>query len=617
MNDNDKKLAIKISKKIIAEVEKEMENHIGKAKSGEFVKIGADGTPTSHIDYVAEKIVIDILKKQNKTFFLISEEIGELLIGNNIEKQINLREILSKKNLRYDTIPNLVFVIDPLDGTSNAIKEIPSYGISIAVAEIKEGEDVTVNNVELAFIKNFASGNYFEAIKGKGAWLNGKMPKPSNETVLNKITLGGFTKNSTSSASKLIDTARRMRVLGSVVLELSYVGSGKYDAFIDLRGSRIIDIAASKLIVEECGGIVTNNYGEFIDNPLSIYEKVKIVSAGNYELHKEIIDVLNDNESDVIKDIGIVSRVDDYKSMLFSVKIIEFLKNNGITITIESTLAEKLEELKNHPHLNNIIDETKSESPEIQNHLDNLNFDMDFKLLSCNLNEFKCDMAIILGGDGTLLRTQSKMTQEIPIFGINMGTVGFLTEIEVEDTFKTLKEIIKGNYYIEKRSQLRVYHENHRFYALNEVVIMTEQTAKMLHFEVQVDNEIVEEFRADGLIISTPSGSTAYSMSAGGPILDPKVGGFIIIPICPYKLGTRPFIVSDNSEIKIRLLRKGKKAIFVIDGQINEEMEYLEEIKFEKSIKNVNFIRTSTKYFYKKVKNKLTEGGVSSEHRCL
>ena len=102
-------------------------------------------------------------------------------------------------------------------------------------------------------------------------------------------------------------------------------------------------------------------------------------------------------------------------------------------------------------------------------------------------------------------------------------------------------------------------------------------------------------------------------MSAGGPIVDPKVDGFIIIPICPYKLGARPFIVSDNSEITVKLLKKGKSAVFVMDGQRNEEAEYEEEIKFKKSDKNVYMIRTSTKYFYKKVKEKLREGGINKE----
>ena len=159
-------------------------------------------------------------------------------------------------------------------------------------------------------------------------------------------------------------------------------------------------------------------------------------------------------------------------------------------------------------------------------------------------------------------------------------------------------------------------HENHHYSAMNEVVIMTDKPAKMLHFQIKVDGEIVEEVRADGLIVSTPSGSTAYAMSAGGPIVDPKVGGFVIIPICPYKLGARPFIVSDNSEITVKLLKKGKSAVFVMDGQTNDEAEYEEEIKFKKSEKNVYLIRTSTKYFYKKVKDKLREGGIKDNNWC-
>lgn len=198
-----------------------------------------------------------------------------------------------------------------------------------------------------------------------------------------------------------------------------------------------------------------------------------------------------------------------------------------------------------------------------------------------------------------------------------MGTVGFLTDIEVSETFDALDKVLKGDFYKEERSKLLVTHENNTHSAVNEVVIMTSKPAKMLHFEIQVNGEIIDEVRADGLIISTPSGSTAYAMSAGGPIVDPKLGGFIIIPICPYKLGARPFIVSDNSEISVRLLKKGKTAVFVMDGQISEEATYLEEIKFKKSDKPVYFIRTSSKYFYEKVKDKLSEGGIEKQNRCL
>lgn len=621
MNQKDIEICEKIATKIFKNVENLLKDQVGNLKAGEFVKIGADGTPTSYIDIVAEDEVIKILENTDFISYLISEEIGELKLGKGKQETINLTKELDPKINDETKIKNeeakFIFLIDPLDGTSNAIKNIPAYGMSIAVAKVPKGREATLEDVKIGFVKDYANGNFYEAIKGKGASLNGKPMTPTTETDLSKISLGGFTKSKTLAVSRLVDTARRMRVLGSVVLELAYVANGKYDVFLDLRGSRIIDIAASKLIVEEAGAIITNKYGEKLDNRLSIYEKAVVVSASNKELHKKIIKIINNDELDVINSVGIVSRLDEYQSVLFSVKIFETLITKGIDVIIECSLADKLEELKNNPKLDKIIEQTMEESPEIANHIKYLNFNIDFKKYSKKLQEFKTDMAIILGGDGTLLRTQNQMTKEIPIFGINMGTVGFLTEIEVEHTFEALEAILAGDCYKEKRTQLVVSHENQTFPALNEVVIMTAKPAKMLHFEISVDGEVIEEFRADGLIISTPSGSTAYSMSAGGPIVDPKVGAFIIIPICPYKLGVRPFVVSDTSEIRIKLLKRGKKAIFVMDGQIHKEVNYMEEIIFNKSEKDVYFIRINNKYFYKKVKDKLTEGGISTINRVL
>ena len=616
MEDKDIEICRNIAKTIFKNVETLLKGQIGNPKAGEFVKIGADGTPTSYIDIIAENEVIKILENAEFTSYLISEEIGELKLGCGKQEPINLKEEL-KKDIRDQDDAKFIFLIDPLDGTSNAIKNIPSYGMSIAVAEIPYRREATLNDVILGFVKDYANGNYYEAIKGQGATINGEPLNPSKETEIDKITLGGFTKSKTDAVSKLVDTARRMRVLGSVVLELAYVASGKYDSFLDLRGSRIIDIAASKLIVEECGAIVTNRYGEELDNKLSIYEKTVVVAAGNKTLHKKIIKIINNDDLDQIKRVGIVSRVDEYKSILFSLKIFETLLNKGVDLIIESSLAEALDKLKNDSDLDKIVKDTMQATPEIAYYLNDLNWDFDFKKYSVDLNEFNTELVVILGGDGTLLRAQNQIKKQIPIFGINMGTVGFLTEIEVENTFKALDKILEGDCYKENRTQIMVSHENNTFRALNEVVIMTARPAKMLHYEITVDGEVIEELRSDGLIIATPSGSTAYSMSAGGPILDPKVPGFIIIPICPYKLGVRPFVVSNESEIRIKLLKRGKKAIYVMDGQIEQEVNYMEELIFKKSEKEVEFIRLNNKYFYKKVTDKLTIGGIDIINRAL
>ena len=235
MDAQDKKIATDLSYEIIKEVSRAIRPYVGKPESGEKVKMGADGTPTSFIDIVAEEKVVNILKNAPVLSYLVSEEIGELKLGKGTQKSITLTHELRRDDLEEEEIPKFIFLVDPIDGTSNAIKEIPAYGISMAVANVPRGRVATLDDVELGFISNFANGNFFEAEKGKGCWLNNEAVKPSTNINISNMTLGGFTKSGTSDASKLVDNARRMRVLGSVVLELSYVASGRYDAFIDLR----------------------------------------------------------------------------------------------------------------------------------------------------------------------------------------------------------------------------------------------------------------------------------------------------------------------------------------------------------------------------------------------
>ncbi len=278
--------------------------------------------------------------------------------------------------------------------------------------------------------------------------------------------------------------------------------------------------------------------------------------------------------------IGIVTRHDIHRGVELAEEIADFLIKKNIEVFLDRQIVSELRR---------------------------------FHDLSCEIDEMDVDIIITIGGDGTILRTQSLInSRKIPIFGINMGTVGFLTEIAPEETFHALKEVLDGKYFIEERTRLEVWHNRKLAPALNEVVLMTRMPAKMLHLEIKVDEEQVEELRADGLIIATPSGSTAYAMSAGGPIVDPRVDAFIIVPICPFKLGSRPTVVSGSSVIKVRLLREGKKAKAVIDGQYEEEINYMEEVIFSKSKNNAYFVRL-TKDFYKKVREKLIKGGIDLE----
>lgn len=278
--------------------------------------------------------------------------------------------------------------------------------------------------------------------------------------------------------------------------------------------------------------------------------------------------------------IGIVTRHDIHQGVELAEEIADFLVKENIEVLLDPLIVS---EIRRHHNL------------------------------SSNIDEMDADIIIAIGGDGTILRTQSLLgDKKIPVFGINMGTVGFLTEINPEETFHALKEVLAGNYFVEERTRLKVWHNRDLAPALNEVVILTRKPAKMLHIEVKVDDEVVEELRADGLIVATPSGSTAYSMSAGGPIVDPKVDAFIIVPICPFKLGSRPTVVSGESIIQVRLLREGKKAVAVIDGQYEEEINYMEKVVFQKSKEYAYFVRL-TKEFYKKVMEKLIKGGIGSK----
>ncbi len=270
--------------------------------------------------------------------------------------------------------------------------------------------------------------------------------------------------------------------------------------------------------------------------------------------------------------IGVVARFDIDKSVELAGKIVEFLIEKDVDTLIETNLASKLN--KYHD-------------------------------ITSDLEDMDVDMVVAVGGDGTVLRTQGIINQKkIPLFGINMGAVGFLTEIDPAETFTALEQVLAGKYFVDKRTQLRVWHNKELHKALNEVVIMTQKPAKMLHIEISVDDEVVEELRADGLIIATPSGSTAYSMSAGGPIVDPRVGAFIIVPICPFKLGARPTVVPNDSVIKVKFLREGKKAVAVIDGQFEEEINYMDEFIFKKAENYAYFVRLS-KNFYRRVREKL------------
>lgn len=179
-----------------------------------------------------------------------------------------------------------------------------------------------------------------------------------------------------------------------------------------------------------------------------------------------------------------------------------------------------------------------------------------------------CDLVILIGGDGTFLSVaESAVKAQVPIAGFNLGTLGFLTELKKDKIYSSVQSLVKGEFRISERKLLEVNFKNETSLSLNDVVFSKGDIARIIKLRLEIDNVEVTEIRADGLIVSTPTGSTAYSLSAGGPILAPEVNGVVITPICPHSLTFRPFVVPDSSEIKVTLSSDSDNVVITLDGQ--------------------------------------------------
>ena len=220
-------------------------------------------------------------------------------------------------------------------------------------------------------------------------------------------------------------------------------------------------------------------------------------------------------------------------------------------------------------------------------------------------NTHNPDILVTIGGDGTILRALHKCN--IKIFGINAGVVGFLTEVHIKDSIESLEKILNNDYTLDERARLKtILNDKTLEPATNEAVIHTSDIAKMRLYLIQVNEVSVQTMRADGIIISTPTGSTSYAMSAGGPILDPKVDAFIIVPIAPFKLSSRPLVVPSNSIISIKLMEPNRNSVLVIDGQEEYEITPNDIVKFTRAEVPAEFVRFEPN-FYKSIEEKLND----------
>ena len=215
----------------------------------------------------------------------------------------------------------------------------------------------------------------------------------------------------------------------------------------------------------------------------------------------------------------------------------------------------------------------------------------------------KADIIITIGGDGTILLTLEEIDK--PIFAINSGGMGFLSEVESKYAISALERVIKGKYNIEERAKLKVLLDGKRLPdAANEITVQNAKIAKILYFQLFVEGELIESMGADGVIVATPTGSTSYSLSVGGPIMDPAVNAMIIAPLAPFKLSARPWIVPLNKTVGIKLFKKSKESKIVIDGRFAKEVTPENEINVTVSDKKARFIRFGES-FYQMVRLKL------------
>lgn len=234
----------------------------------------------------------------------------------------------------------------------------------------------------------------------------------------------------------------------------------------------------------------------------------------------------------------------------------------------------------------------------------------------------KSTLIISLGGDGTLLRTARALPETAttpPVLSINIGRLGFLSEATLDTLDSKLKQIIAGNYKIDSRSLLTVTLNRHNTkekpitsLALNDAVINQGSFARLLRMAIRIDKLHATSFKADGLVVATPTGSTGHSLSAGGPVVHPKVCGIVITPICPVLLSMRPIIIPDTRKIFIKIETERQdqsvRAALTIDGQETYELDYGDEVTITRAPQSLNLIRTLDRNYYKTLSDKLGWG---------
>ncbi|NDW10026.1 NAD kinase [Dysgonomonas sp. 520] len=240
-------------------------------------------------------------------------------------------------------------------------------------------------------------------------------------------------------------------------------------------------------------------------------------------------------------------------------------------------------------------------------------FGMEFPhVRSFSGEDFNADCVFSIGGDGTFLKTVAAIgKKDIPILGINSGRLGFLADITEDNLNETLHEILQGKYRIEHRTQLELMGMQDLFqgknFALNEIAVLKQDTASMININAYINDEYLTSYQCDGLIVSTPTGSTAYSLSVGGPIMNPNAANFIISAIAPHSLNTRPLVIEDNSIIVLEVESRNRNFLISLDGR-SEVIPTGLNLTIKKSVSTIKLAKRIGHTFYGTLRDKLMWG---------
>lgn len=282
----------------------------------------------------------------------------------------------------------------------------------------------------------------------------------------------------------------------------------------------------------------------------------------------------------MIETVGIASRRNLEKHEKVFRRLVSYLKKRGKKIYLEERVAVILKETK----YNRLVP-----------------------------GKTKIDLMFVMGGDGTILRVIAKMKGlQTKFFGINMGHLGFLSEITPVDIEKSLDKIFDKKATIDSRMTLDIVLERDgkvidRFHALNEIAITQATLSRLINLKTKVDGKRLANFKADGLLISTPTGSTAYNLSAGGPIVHPSLNAFIITPICPHSFNQKPVVLPDDKKIEIHVESDYKVINMTIDGQRNVRVKVGDVVKVQKG-DAIQFLRLPTENYFTNLRHKLGWG---------